>query len=519
MLACCVIEFPSDDVIRWPQIDYNGVAVGRFAMLAFAASFNLHATAARLRLAQYGFSSNNPALFSAMNSQQTNVISLLNKKAKRTREFVRFCFAILSLGISWQVFLASDVAAQLRFEEAPINYGKVETDDPVARLQQRIEADEVTLTYDDEHGYLKSLLKHLEIDTSSQVLVKSKTSFQLRKINPRRPRALYFNDETSIGWVQRGDVIEVMTTDPVQGEVFYTLSQEKQAKPQFIRDRGQCIVCHASSRTQGVPGGLVRSVFVSASGQPHFGSGTFTIDHRSPFEDRWGGWYVSGTHGTMRHMGNVISKDRQNPHQLDREAGANVTDLSERLNVSPYLTPHSDIVALMVLEHQTQMQNYLTLASYEARSAAHQDGIMNEALERPEDHVSDSAKRRVASAGDKLLEYMLFAEEFPLTSPVKGTSGFAEEFQAKGPRDSKGRSLRDFDLSTRMFKYPCSYLIYSPSFDRLPTAVKRYVSNRLKAILTGEDEDEDGTFDHLSMEDRRAILEILEETKPKLWEQ
>ena len=201
---------------------------------------------------------------------------------------------------------------------------------------------------------------------------------------------LYFNDESYVGWVQGGDVVEVMTTDPVQGEVLYALSQENDGRPKFIRDRGQCISCHASHRTQGVPGGLVRSVFVDARGQPQFGSGTFTIDHHSPFEERWGGWYV------------------------------------------------------------------------------------------------------------------------------KGTSSFAKDFEARGPHDSPGRSLRDFDLQTRMFKYPCSYMIYSQSFDRLPDTVMQYVLPRLHDVLTGRDTSEE--FSHLSSDDRKAILEILNETTPGLWE-
>lgn len=406
---------------------------------------------------------------------------------------------------------------QVEFERAPINYGKGRTVDPVADLQRKLDAGEVQLEYDDEHGYLPSVLRLLKVPTSSQVLVNSKTSFQLRRISPKHPRALYFNDETYVGWVQQGDVVELMSTDPWQGEIFYTLSQEEQEKPRFIRDRGQCISCHASSRTQGVPGGLVRSAFVDRGGQPQYGAGTYTTDHSSPFEERWGGWYVTGTHGKMRHMGNVFSLDKQNPEELDREKGANVTDLSELFDVSHYLTPHSDVVALMVLEHQTQMQNRLTHASYEARAAAHHDGIMNAALERPGDYVSDTAKRRVASVGDKLLQYMLFVDEFQLTDPVAGTAEFTEEFQAVGPRDSQGRSLRDFDLQTRLFKYPCSYMIYSPSFEKLPDSVKSYVANRLRDVLLGKDESDE--FAHLSAKDRTAIYEILQETKPDLWDE
>jgi len=403
---------------------------------------------------------------------------------------------------------------QILFDHEPISYSKTKSSDPVAQLQKKLDAGQVELAYDDDRGYLPHLLQLLNIDESSQVLVKSKTSFQLRRISPRTPRALYFNDQSYIGWVQNGDVIEVMSTDPKLGEVFYTLSEEKAEKPQFVRDRGQCIVCHASSRTQGVPGALVRSMFVDSRGQPHYGSGTFNIDHTSPFEKRWGGWYVTGKHGRMRHMGNVVS-DRSDPEAIDRDKGANVTDLAEHFNVQPYLTPHSDIVALMILEHQTQMQNHLTHAAIETRIATHYDAKMNAALERPAGYVSDSTGRRTRSAGDKLLHYMLMSDEFALTSPVSGTSGYAEHFQAQGVRDSQGRSLRDLDLKTRLFKYPCSYLIYSKSFDQLPTAVKSYVTTRLHEVLTGKDQSEQ--FAHLSPADRKAIFEILSETKPDLW--
>jgi len=91
---------------------------------------------------------------------------------------------------------------------------------------------------------------------------------------------------------------------------------------------------------------------------------------------------------------------------------------------------------------------------------------------------------------------------------------FAREFAARGPRDSKGRSLRDFDLGKRIFRYPCSYLIYNEAFDSLPEASKTYVYHRLLQILSGEDDDPD--FESLSAQDRQAILEILLETKPGL---
>jgi len=435
--------------------------------------------------------------------------------------FTSSCRAYLNAAVLCTVTIFSlthitSVEAQIEFEREPIGYTDATPHDPVARLQERLNQGEITLQFDNERGYLESVLEQLKISTASQVLVYSKTSFQLRKIMPEKPRALYFNDDVYIGWVQGGDVLEVMAMDPNLGAVFYVLHQDQEEMPRFIRDQGQCLTCHASSRTQGVPGGLVRSAFVAADGQPHFGAGTFTIDHTSPFDQRWGGYYVSGTHGQMRHMGNAISPNRQEPEAIDREAGANVTDLSTLVDLEPYLTSHSDLVALMVLEHQTQMQNMFTLASFETRLAQHHDGIMNDALGRADDYVSDSTKRRIASAGDKLLEYLLFKDEFQLTSPVSGSSEFTREFAKRGLRDSQGRSLRDFDLQTRMFKYPCSYLIGSPGFRNLPRPAKQYVVTRLHKILIGRDDTP--KFDHLSANDRKAILEILTDTQPELWD-
>ena len=410
------------------------------------------------------------------------------------------------------------LAAQIEFDRAPIHYSTSEVNDHISKLQRRMDAGEIKLKFDEKHGYLKSLLEALDITPSSQMLVFSKTSLQLRRISPNTPRALYFNDHSYIGWVPNGEVIEVSSVDPLQGAIFYTLRQEETNSPKFVRDRGNCLSCHASSRTQGVPGLFVRSVYPSPSGQPHFGSGTFRTNHASPLKQRWGGWYVTGTHGRQRHMGNVVSKERDRPEILDVEAGANVTDLSEYTRIDRYLTTHSDVVALMVLEHQAEMHNLITHANFETRVASHHGAIMNRALDRPIDFVSESTKRRITRVSERLLNYMLFAEEIQLTDKIEGTSDFAENFSALGIKDSQGRSLRDFDLQTRIFKHPCSYLIYSDAFSSLPLQVKDRTYRRLWEILTGRDQSD--TFAHLSTADRRAIFEILHDTHsdlPKYW--
>lgn len=423
---------------------------------------------------------------------------------------LRYPLAMLAM-----LYVALPVMAQhVSYERPPIDYLNTEVHDPVAELARKVESGEVQLKHDEQYGYLTAVLEALDVPISSQTLVFSKTSLQLHRISPRRPRSLYFNDDVYIGFCQRGDVLELAATDAKQGATFYTLSQEKSDAPKFVRDRGSCLTCHASNRTQGVPGYLVRSVFADAAGHPKLGSGTFTSDHTSEFQDRWGGWYVTGQHGTMRHMGNTICKGEA--RDFDRETGANDLDLKDNFRTDSYLTPHSDIVALMVLEHQTQMHNAIAFANYETRMALHQSYQMNALLDRPKDHISESAQRRIASAADRVLEYLLFCDEFALSDEVRGSTSFAEDFSARGIRDSKGRSLRDFDLQTRMFRYPCSYLIHSPAFAGLPDSVRSQVLGRLKDILTGDDPSE--KYQHLTTEMRGEILEILSDTMPEFQE-
>jgi hypothetical protein len=387
--------------------------------------------------------------------------------------------------------------------------------DPAAALRDRLIAGKVHLTYTPEHGYLESVLAELEIPISSQVLVFSKTSLQQLKISPQTPRAIYFNDDSYVGWIPHGDVIEIMSTDPQEGEIFYTLKQDPKFPAELVHDRGNCMACHENSRTLGVPGVLARSVIVNREGRPEFSSASFTSDHGSPFAERWGGWYVTGKHGAMRHLGNVTLEEGVAADALDMEAGANVLDLSARFPVADYLSPHSDIVALLVLNHQAQLHNLMTLATYECRAALHLDAAVGESSGESGDPLSDTARYRIAKVGDRLLRYLLFCGEYPLPDPVQGTSKFASEFHQRGPFDSRGRSLRDFDLTTRLFRYPCSFLIYSPSFDHLPAPVKAHVVGRLHAILLGQDQDP--AFAHLTADTREAILQILNETKPGLW--
>ncbi len=201
------------------------------------------------------------------------------------------------------------------------------------------------------------------------MLVFSKTSLQRERISPKTPRAIYFNDEVMVGFCLRGSVIEISAADDGLGTAFYTLEQDREEKPSPQRQTDSCLLCHGSSSNQGFPGHLVRSLFVDWQGNPLLANGSFRTDHSSPLAERWGGWYVTGTSGGQKHMGNMICRGSKRPEEIDNAEGVNVVDLKDRFTISSYLAPHSDIVALMVLEHQAGMLNRLARAGLETRMA------------------------------------------------------------------------------------------------------------------------------------------------------
>jgi hypothetical protein len=405
------------------------------------------------------------------------------------------------------------------FERPPINYSKATAQNAISRLQTDLNAGKRQLHFDKERGYLASLLNVLEVPISSQTLVFSRTSLQRSRISPKTPRALYFSDDMYVGYCQTGDVLEISAVDPQLGTVFYTLDQHETKRPTFVRQTDACLLCHGSSNTRQVPGHFIRSVYADRGGEPILSLGTLRVDQTTPVDRRWGGWYVTGTHGKQKHLGNHPIRNRNERELIHNNPdGQNLTDLSDFLDPSAYLSPHSDLVALMVLEHQTEMHNLITRANMQTRLALHDATLLNKELGRAPDYSSETTYRRIRSVGDPLVRYLLFCGEANLNGKLEGTSSFAADFAKRGPRDSKGRSLRDFDLERRMFKYPCSYLIYSEAFAQLPAEMKEYVYARLHEVLT----DRDYTFHatHLSADDRQAILEILRDTKrdlPDYW--
>jgi len=392
----------------------------------------------------------------------------------------------------------SDVSPDLVREPA-IDYFSRSATDPVTTLNAHLQSGDASLAFDETSGYLRSILNALEVPVESQLLVFSKTSVQASRITPRNPRAIFFNDRDAVGYIHDAPYLEFAAQDPQQGTVFYTLDQRREEKP-VIERRDFCLSCHNTTSTLEVPGMLVRSIVTTPAGTPVPRFGNYTSDQRSPFAERWAGWYVNGRHGPMVHLGNAVLADRDRPDAMVTNETLRVESLKARLDTEHYLAPHSDIVALLVFDHQMRMMNLLTRIGWDARVA----------LARQRRDVAGL----MAQAASEVADYMLFVDEAPLAGPVSGSSGFAQTFAARGTSDRQGRSLWQLDLSVRLMRYPCSYMIYSDAFDGLPAEARDAIYRRLWQILSGADTD--ARYARLGGGDRRAIIEILRETKKNL---
>lgn len=384
--------------------------------------------------------------------------------------------------------------------------------DPVALLQQRLDRGDVGLEYAPGRGYLDSVLELLEVPTSSQMFVFSKTSLQSELINPDEPRALYFNDDLYVGFVRRGPVLEFASIDPVRGTVFYTLSQEETGAPKFQAEGIRCIQCHLPSQPDiPVPRLMVMSVMPNENGEA-LGTDVSLITDASPLNRRWGGWFVTGTVGDIIHRGNsVIGNSRGENWSMGTEP--HKTSLADRFDVSPYIRSDSDIVPLLLLVHQAQVHNLMGDAGYAARAAVEEEARRERFMTSADPAPSEQTLRKVAEVSEPLVESLLFVDAVPLENTVRSSSEFRSQFESRGPRDSQGRSLRELDLQDRLLRYPLSYLVYSDQFDHLPDLVRDYVYRRFVEILGGQDPD--GRFGHLTAADREAIHEILLETRPE----
>ncbi|MDF1657954.1 MAG: hypothetical protein P1U58_10105 [Verrucomicrobiales bacterium] len=404
------------------------------------------------------------------------------------------------------------------YERAPIYYNETEEDTILTRLIASAEPGGALATGTDQE-ILENLLAALEVPIESQVLVFSKTSAQNSRISPRTPRAIYFSDNIYVGWCQGGE-IEVASFDENLGMVFHLVeltSREENQPPKLIRERS-CLNCHAGSSNQNLPGLMVRSVYPGETGQPLFQAGTFHTRQDSPVAERWGGWYVTGAVDESAHLGNMFAKGDRTGNEVTVHpiAESALTTLDKVVNSEPYLHGgQSDVVALMMLEHQVGVHNAIIEANLTTRTTLHRHVEMKKAFgESVDGPLSDTNRRILANVAERVLKKMLYVDEFVLPGGVDGSASFQEGFQRNERKCESGRSLKDFRLYERLMKYRCSHLIYSDAFAMLPDEIRTVILDQLHGILTRPSDYPN--FAHLSNSEREHILEIVSETVPSL---
>jgi hypothetical protein len=403
---------------------------------------------------------------------------------------------VLALGIAWAPVYAQHAGAfRGSLDDPAIQYGTAPLDNVVVDVNRKLRDGTLKFSYDRRSGFLGAALEALQLSTDSQLLVFSRGSLQGKRINDQNPRALYFNDRVALGWVRDGDVIEVAAHDATQGVVFYKLRQTAEdspspSPPQFSR-AFECLGCHVTGDTLGVPGLLMfsttRRTGTEFDGVPRH------IDQSDPLAQRFGGWFVTGSTGSAKHMGNAAPA-------LDSRPSHELASVDHLFDPDGYRALTSDVAAHLVLTHQAGMTNLLTRAGWEAR-----------VVSGPEDAVAAV----MDGVAQEVVDHLLFIDEAPLPDRIRGNSGFAERFSARGPRDRRGRSLYELDLTRRLMKYPCSYMIYSPAFDALDPRVKDAIYRRMWDVLSARDENP-RYRSALPLGVRQSIVEILRDTKRDL---
>ena len=398
------------------------------------------------------------------------------------------------------------------YELEPHGYFSKDAKDPTTLLLKRIQRGEVVITEANGKPLVERFLKELKLDKDTQVLVFSKTSLQRRAVSYNNPRALYFNESVYLGWMPNGR-IEIASFDPELGPLFYFQRQlDDKTSPLFARTRS-CLGCHAGDATNFLPGSLGRSVYPDQTGRSIKSLDDYRRSgHHIPLHDRYGGWFVSGNHGTMRHMGNAIATRENGKVSIDREKFVNLEKLDRFFRTESYPAPGSNIAALLVFDHQVTMHHRLVEAAYRARQS-----LFDSKLDPGEMDVSKLAKGRSVEefmeGRDKVIDYMLFREEIAIPR-VSCDPGFRRAFTANRLPDQKKRSLKDLRLDGRIFENRCSYMIYSPTFEHLPSMLKGAIYRRIHEILTAKKPVEG--FEHFEQDEKQRILEILHATKDDL---
>jgi len=398
------------------------------------------------------------------------------------------------------------------YEGAPIYYSESHPQDAITRLQARLNTGSFTLRGRDLE-MLSSLLHELGVPIESQMLVFSRTSFQRTRIHPDQPRALYFSDSVYVGWVPGGQV-EVTAIDPQLGPVFYTLTlpSPHQTIPKIERE-ADCLRCHGGVFVREIPGLFVRSVFPDAAGDPLLRQGTQIVGDETPFAERWGGWYVTGYIGTTSHRGNALASEQGDILRFQPSA-TRPKELSAFFDTTRYLRPTSDMIALLICEHQMTVQNSLTHAAFAVRRIIDYQHGLQTAFHEPQTDTPayDSVRSVFSGAVQDVVDHLLFRQAAPLPTGIIADPAFVAGFAPNAPRSRAGHALRDLQLIDRLFAQRCSYLIYSEAFRALPLNLKSRILERLKTALVSRDPTD--RYAYIPSDEKERILSILEETLP-----
>ena len=378
--------------------------------------------------------------------------------------------------------------------EAPEHdYWKRPLNDPFTLLKDDLEQGRLDLDVSNEKAYLESLLKALKIPASTQMVVYSTTSLQLSLISPRTPRAVYFNEDLYLGYVQGGR-IEIVSIDPELGGIFYIFDIPRNGNRPVAERSERCMKCHADEDTHEVPGLAIKSVIPGPTGGSLESYRRGLTGHEIPISDRFGGWHVTGADEVKPHWGNLTG--RFTPE------GIVTTPLlpGERFDWSVFPVATSDMLAHLLHEHQAGFVNRFTQAHYRLRTA----------LAGGKGTLLPTDREKIHSLADELTRYLLFAGEAPLPAPIAGDSILKEDFLVNRRAERAGNSLKDFDLKTHMFRNRCSYMVYSPLFQNLPAGFKKLLYDRIgKALALSPS---DPAFAYLPNPEKTLIRTILKET-------
>lgn len=366
--------------------------------------------------------------------------------------------------------------------------------DPFTLFKQELEAGRAQLAGGGEKEYLSALLTTLKIPASSQMLLFSTTSLQLSLISPRNPRALYFNEDVYVGFIPGGK-IEIVSLDPEAGGIFYIFAIPRPGEAPHIERSTRCMNCHSREDTGYVPGLVVKSVVPGPTGGSLQAFRLGISGHSIPYQDRFGGWYVTGKHSFTEHWGNLIG--RFNEGKLQKQP----IEPGQYFSFDRYLTSTSDVLPQLVHEHQVGFANRVIEASYFTRETIAKSGTA----------PTQEQAKALDEKARALTRYILFADEPALPKGgVEGDAAFKKDFLATRRAIPPGASLKDFDLSTRLFRYRCSYMIYSRVFQGLPEAMKQRVYRRIAQAL--DVQRPDAEYAYLPPTEKQAIRTILKGT-------